>query len=283
VATSHAAFIVARGAGHYRFPLSRRLLRLSSLERHDDFGPRKCPIPRSPIGGPTCPGSPASGDDQTKTKFGCVAIEQVTVAFGPPAGCDVVAETAHRSLRGVLPNSRPHRRFPDGPPRPGTPRVDASRSRKRRPGTQRTPRRRRRHARRRSCGKRPRRRNGMASHVIQLTPAIPGADVKACASPGYERPLPPRVDAGRLPGSPRWSSTRPPRVVSPSFTAHSLGLHYGRGDEISRRANRIGVGHDWLESSAIVTAWRDHRPAGRRAVVGARMRRSADIPCSLHY
>src|SRR5918994_1005819 len=56
-----------------------------------------------------CPLPPASGDDQAKAKFGGVESQQVVVAFGPPAGCEVSAETAHRSVLGVWPDGGPHR------------------------------------------------------------------------------------------------------------------------------------------------------------------------------
>ena len=56
---------------------------------------------RCSIAGGSRPRPPASRDDQAKAELGGVEIEQVVVAFGPPARCEVSAETAHRSLLGV--------------------------------------------------------------------------------------------------------------------------------------------------------------------------------------
>src|SRR4051812_10969352 len=50
-----------------------------------------------------------SCDDQAKPYLGGVEIEQIVVAFSPPARGDVIAEIAYRSLLGIWPDSGPHR------------------------------------------------------------------------------------------------------------------------------------------------------------------------------
>src|SRR5580658_10383103 len=50
-----------------------------------------------------------SGDKQAQAKLCRVEIGKVAVAFGPPAGCEVVTETVHCPLLGVRPDSGPGR------------------------------------------------------------------------------------------------------------------------------------------------------------------------------
>ena len=53
--------------------------------------------------------TPGSGDEESKAELGRVEIEKVVVALGPPARCDVIAESAHCSLLGVRADGGPHR------------------------------------------------------------------------------------------------------------------------------------------------------------------------------
>ena len=50
-----------------------------------------------------------SGDKQAAVEHGRVEIEQVAVALGPAAGCEVVAEVVHCRLLGVRSDSAPDR------------------------------------------------------------------------------------------------------------------------------------------------------------------------------
>src|SRR5262249_43035868 len=50
-----------------------------------------------------------SGDKQAVAKLGRVELDEVAVAFGPPAGCEVITEAAHCPLLGVRPDSGPDR------------------------------------------------------------------------------------------------------------------------------------------------------------------------------
>src|SRR5688500_15806273 len=50
-----------------------------------------------------------SGDKQAKAKLCRLETDEVAVAFGPPTGCEVITEAAHRPLLGVRPDPRPHR------------------------------------------------------------------------------------------------------------------------------------------------------------------------------
>src|SRR6266700_7559391 len=50
-----------------------------------------------------------SGDKQALAKLGRVEIDEVAVAFGPPAGCKVITEAAHCPPLGVPPDSGPDR------------------------------------------------------------------------------------------------------------------------------------------------------------------------------
>ena len=50
-----------------------------------------------------------SGDKQAKAELGRFEIDKVGVAFGPPAGCEVVTETAHCPPLGVRPDPGPDR------------------------------------------------------------------------------------------------------------------------------------------------------------------------------
>jgi hypothetical protein len=54
-------------------------------------------------------GGLGSGDKQAQAKLGRVEIDKVAVAFGPPAGCEVMTEAVHCPLLGVRPDSRPDR------------------------------------------------------------------------------------------------------------------------------------------------------------------------------
>jgi hypothetical protein len=47
------------------------------------------------------------GDKQTLAKLCRVEINEVAVAFGPPAGCEVITEAVHCPLLGVRPDSGP--------------------------------------------------------------------------------------------------------------------------------------------------------------------------------
>src|ERR1700677_3226968 len=58
----------------------------------------------------TCTWSAAgSGDKQATVKLCRVETEDVAVSFGPPAGCEVITQAAHRPLLGVRPDSGPDR------------------------------------------------------------------------------------------------------------------------------------------------------------------------------
>jgi hypothetical protein len=50
-----------------------------------------------------------SGDKQTLAKLCRVEVNEVAVAFGPPAGCEVITEAVHCPLLGVRPDSGPDR------------------------------------------------------------------------------------------------------------------------------------------------------------------------------
>ncbi len=45
-----------------------------------------------------------SGDKQAKAKLCSAEIDEVAVAFGPPAGCEVITQAAHRPLLDVRPD-----------------------------------------------------------------------------------------------------------------------------------------------------------------------------------
>src|SRR4051812_15572039 len=50
-----------------------------------------------------------SGDQQAGAELCRLEIDEVAVALGPPTGCEVIAEAAHRPPLDVRPESRPHR------------------------------------------------------------------------------------------------------------------------------------------------------------------------------
>src|SRR5215472_18869115 len=50
-----------------------------------------------------------SGDKQAKAKLRGVEIDDVAVAFGPPARCEVMTEAAHCPPLGLRPDFGPHR------------------------------------------------------------------------------------------------------------------------------------------------------------------------------
>jgi len=50
-----------------------------------------------------------SGDKQARAKLGRVEINEVAVAFGRPARCEVITEAVHCPLLGVRPDSGPDR------------------------------------------------------------------------------------------------------------------------------------------------------------------------------
>src|SRR5580658_11081547 len=50
-----------------------------------------------------------SGNKQATVKLCCVEIGEVAVAFGPPAGCEVITQAAHGPLLDVRTDSRPDR------------------------------------------------------------------------------------------------------------------------------------------------------------------------------
>ena len=50
-----------------------------------------------------------SGDKQASAKLCLLEIDEVAVAFGPPAGGEVITEAAHCPLLGVRPDSGPYR------------------------------------------------------------------------------------------------------------------------------------------------------------------------------
>src|ERR1700677_3523366 len=58
----------------------------------------------------TCTWSAAgSGDKQATVKLCRVETEDVAVSFGPPAGCEIITQAAHRPLLSVRPDFGPDR------------------------------------------------------------------------------------------------------------------------------------------------------------------------------
>jgi hypothetical protein len=46
----------------------------------------------------------SGGDKQAKAELGRLEIDEVAIAFGPPAGCEVITQAAHGALLGVRPD-----------------------------------------------------------------------------------------------------------------------------------------------------------------------------------